>query len=184
MLIIDSVDIHPKRHISFASRWNHTPFSRNPLNPGNPSDLLWPDHSIGETDDVKLIDGIIDPANCVKVYKGWMRNRDAYSAFDMGLTEIQGNAEDGYEAAVGAKTLLEVLQMANVKTLRVLGLITPVCVKQNVLDALRYGFDVELAEEGIRSLDVASHRAAMDDMLALNDKPNAQGRIQSVKVVR
>lgn len=56
MLIIDSVDIHPEGHISFASRWNLPAFSQNPLNPDNPSDLLWTNHSIGETKDVQLIE--------------------------------------------------------------------------------------------------------------------------------
>ncbi len=97
MLIIDTVDYHPERHISFASYWGKPAFSQNPLHPENPNDLLWTDHGVGGTKDVNLIEGIIDPDDCVKIYKGWMRNRDAYSAFDMGVTKLQGNARFGYE---------------------------------------------------------------------------------------
>ncbi len=28
-----------------------------------------------------------------------MKNRDAYSGFDMGVTQLIGNAKDGYEVA-------------------------------------------------------------------------------------
>lgn len=100
MLIVDLIDMHPRGHISFASRWGLSPFSQNPLNPQNPNDLVWTDHGIGETKDVELIQGIIDPEDCVKIYKGWMRNRDAYSGFDMGVTKLVGNADGGYEPDV------------------------------------------------------------------------------------
>lgn len=40
MLIIDSVDFHPEGHVSFASHWSLPPFSQNPLNSTDPSDLL------------------------------------------------------------------------------------------------------------------------------------------------
>ena len=48
---------------------------------------------------MELIEGIIDPAGVIKIYKGWAHNRDAYSAFDMGVTELDGNADSGYEPA-------------------------------------------------------------------------------------
>jgi len=152
MLIIDTVDYHPEGHVSFASYWDKPAFSQNPLNPENPSDLLWTDHGIGGTRDVELIEGIIDPKESVKIYKGWMKNRDAYSAFDMGMTKLKGNARDGYEAEVGAKTLVEVLREAKIKTLRLVGLVTEVCIRANALDGLENGFDIELVEEGIRGL--------------------------------
>jgi nicotinamidase-related amidase len=85
MLIIDTVDLHPESHISFASRHGLPPYSPHPQ---NPKDLLWPDHSVSGKD-IELIDGIIDPETCVKIYKGWLRNRDAYSGFDMGVTKLQ-----------------------------------------------------------------------------------------------
>ena len=69
LLIIDSVDYHPEGHVSFASAWGTQPFTQNPLHPDNPSDLLWTDHSIAGTKDVELIDGIIDPEACIKIYK-------------------------------------------------------------------------------------------------------------------
>ncbi len=184
MLIIDTVDYHPERHISFASYWGKPAYSQNPLNPENPNDLLWTDHSIGGTKDVKLIEGIIDPTDCVKIYKGWMRNRDAYSAFDMGVTKLQGNARFGYEVDAGAKTLVEVLREARIKTLRLVGLVTEVCVKANALDGLDNGFDIELIEEGIRGLSPEGHQATLDYLVSLDGKPNQQGRIQSVKIVK
>jgi nicotinamidase/pyrazinamidase len=179
LLIIDSVDQHPKWHISFASRWNLPAFSKNP---NDPTDTLWTDHSIGETKDVELIDGIINPEWIVKIYKGWMYNRDAYSAFDMWVTQLDGNADDGYEVAVGAKTLLEVLSEHKIEVLRIVGLVTEVCVKANALDALKYGFDVELIEDGIRWLSREWHQATLEYLAALDGKPNEQWRIQSVTI--
>ncbi|MDD2917092.1 MAG: isochorismatase family protein [Candidatus Gracilibacteria bacterium] len=184
MLIIDTVDFHPERHISFASYWDKPAFSQNPLNPTNPSDLLWTDHGVGGTRDVELIDGIIDPEECVKIYKGWMRNRDAYSAFDMGVTKLRGNAHDGYEVDVGAKTLLEVLHEARIKTLRLVGLVTEVCIRANTLDALENGFDVELVEEGIRGLSPEGHKTTLEYLASLDGQPNRQGRVQSVRIMK
>ncbi len=182
MLIIDSVDKHPLGHISFASRWDLPAFTQNPQSPDNPSDLLWTDHSVWETNDVNLIDGIIDPEWSVKIYKWYMRNRDAYSAFDMGVTELEGNAQDGYEVATGAKTLLEVLKAHNIEVLRIVWLVTEVCVKANALDALENWYDIELVEDGIRGLSPEGHKKALDDLLALDGTPNSQGRTQSVKL--
>lgn len=81
-----------------------------------------------------------------------MRNRDAYSAFDMGVTALDGNAKDGYEVAKGAKTLMQVLREHNIEVLRIVGLVTEVCVNANTLDSLKEGFDVEIAESGTRGL--------------------------------
>lgn len=183
MLIIDSVDNHPEGHISFASRWNLPAFTQNPLNPRDPSDLLWTDHSVGETKDVELIEGITNPEGVVKIYKGWMRNRDAYSAFDMGVTELEGNAKDGYEAATGSKTLREVLEAHNIEVIRIVWLVTEVCVKANVLDALKNGYDVELVPDGIRGLSPEGHKSTLEYLAWLDGTPNAQGRIQSVKII-
>jgi nicotinamidase/pyrazinamidase len=183
MLIIDSVDIHPEWHISFASRWNLPIFSQNPLNPSDSSDLLWMDHSIWETKDVQLIEGIIDSTECMKIYKGWMRNRDAYSAFDMGVTALEWNSKNGYEAAVGAKTLVEVLHEKQIQVLRIVWLVTEVCIRANVLDALDNGFDVELVESGIRGLSEAWHRSTLGYLRSLDGELNRQWHIQSIKIL-
>ncbi|NRH20699.1 isochorismatase family protein [Candidatus Gracilibacteria bacterium] len=182
LLIINTVDLHPENHISFASRWGVPVFSQNPLNPDDSSDLLWPDHSV-RGKDIELIEGIIDPADCVKIYKGWMKNRDAYSGFDMGVTKLDGNAIDGYEVAPGAKTLKEVLLQNKIQVLRIFGLVTEVCVKRNVLDALEEGFDVEIIEDATRGLSVEGHQETLRYLASLNGKTNRQGRIQSVKII-
>jgi nicotinamidase/pyrazinamidase len=101
----------------------------------------------------------------------------------MGVTKLRGSAQDGYEVDVGAKTLMEVLREARVKTLRLVGLVTEVCIKANVLDALDNGFDIELVEDGIRGLSSEGHKSAMEYLASLDGKPNRQGRVQSVKIV-
>jgi hypothetical protein len=95
------------------------PFSPNPE---NPTDLLWPDHSVGETNDIRPIVEIADPKDIevIRIFKGYHKHRDAYSGFDMGVTALNGNALDGYEVAKGAKTLDQVLQEARVQTVRIL----------------------------------------------------------------
>lgn len=183
MLIIDSVDFHPEWHISFASSWSLPAFSQNPLNPENPNDLLWTDHSIGGTNDVKLIKWIIDPEWCIKIYKGWMGNRDAYSAFDMGVTELIWNAIEWYEVGTGAKTLIQVLRKHNIQILKIVWLVTEVCVKANVLDALDNGYDIELIESGIRGLMPEWHTSTLAYLASLDGQPNRQWWIQSVKIL-
>ena len=73
----------------------------------------------------------------------------------MGVTSLDGNAQDGFEIARGAKTLKEVLLQNEIQVLRICGLVTEVCVQANVLDALEEGFDVEVIEEGTRGLSTA-----------------------------
>jgi nicotinamidase/pyrazinamidase len=182
LLIIDTVDLHPENHISFASRWWLPEFSQNPLNPDDPSDLLWPDHSV-RWKDIELIEGIIDPTDCVKIYKWWMRNRDAYSGFDMGVTQLIGNAKDGYEIAPWAKTLKEVLLKNKIQVLRIGWLVTEVCVKGNILDALEEGFDVEIIEDATRWLSPEWHKQTLEYLASLNGQKNRQGRVQSIKII-
>ncbi len=183
LLIIDSVDYHPEWHVSFASTWGMSPFTQNPLNPSDPNDLLWTDHSIAGTKDVELIEGIIDPKDCIKIYKWWQKNRDAYSAFDMGVTALDGDARKGFEIARWAKTLMEVLKSHNIQVLRIMWLVTEVCVKANVLDALDNGFDVEIVEEGTRWLSPEWHEKTLEYLASLNNTPNRQWRNQSVKII-
>lgn len=182
LLIIDTVDLHPENHISFASRWWVPIFSQNPLNPDDPSDLLWPDHSV-RWKDIELIEGIIDPTDCVKIYKWWMKNRDAYSGFDMGVTKLDGNAIDGYEVAPWAKTLKEVLLQNKIQVLRIFWLVTEVCVKRNVLDALEEWFDIEIIEDATRWLSVEWHQEALRYLASLDGKTNRQWRVQSIKIL-
>lgn len=182
LLIIDTVDLHPENHISFASRWWVPVFSQNPLNPDDPSDLLWPDHSV-EWKDIELIEGIIDSTDCVKIYKWWMKNRDAYSGFDMGVTQLIGNAKDGYEVAPWAKTLKEVLIQNKIQVLRIFWLVTEVCVKRNALDALEEWFDIEIIEGATRWLSVEWHQETLRYLASLDGKTNRQWRIQSVKII-
>ncbi len=183
LLIIDSVDFHPEWHISFASHWKLPAFSQNPLNLTDPSDLLWTDHSIWGTRDVELIEWILNPEWCIKIYKGWMRNRDAYSAFDMGVTVLLWDAKNGYEVALGAQTLIQVLKKYNIQVLKIVWLVTEVCVRANTLDALDNGYDVELVESGIHGLSDTWHNSTLEYLASLDGKPNRQWRIQSIKIL-
>ena len=70
----------------------------------------------------------------------------------MGVTKLDGNAQDGFEVARGAKTLKEVLLQHQIEVLRIFGLVTEVCVKANVLDALEEGFDIEVVADATRGL--------------------------------
>lgn len=45
---------------------------------------------------------------------------------------------------------MEVLKYSQTRVLRIVGLVTEVCITANALDALDNGFDVELVESGIR----------------------------------
>ena len=70
----------------------------------------------------------------------------------MGVTQLDGNAKDGYQIARGAETLQEVLLKNKIEVLRIFGLVTEVCVRANVLDALDNGYDVEIVADATRGL--------------------------------
>jgi nicotinamidase/pyrazinamidase len=183
--VIATVDQHPLGHVSFASAWGQASFTQNPLDLTNPSNLLWPDHSVGETRDTEFIAGIVVPKglDITPIYKWYAKERDAYSGFDMGVTALTGTAKDGYEIARWAKTLMQVLEEAQIQTLRIYGLVTEVCVTDNAKDALKNGFDVEIVAPACRGLSPDGHIAALERLRALDGIPNRQGRIQKVTII-
>jgi nicotinamidase-related amidase len=76
--------------------------------------------------------------------------------------------------APGAQTLMQVLRKNNIQILRIVGLVTEVCVRANTLDALDNGFDVELVESGIRGLSDAGHQSTLTYLASLDGQSNQQ----------
>ncbi len=82
-----------------------------------------------------------DVPEIIIISKG-MENGDQYSAFD-GFDKTDGTG----------RPLLEVLKDLGIRKLQIGGLATDYCVKQTVLDALKYGFKVGLSTRAIKAVD-------------------------------
>lgn len=97
----------------------------------------WPPHCVAGTDGANFAPELRVPPKSVVVSKATAPEQDAYSAF-------QGT------------TLAAQLGAAGVKRVVVGGLATDYCVKATVLDARRHGFEVEVLDDAIRAVEVAS----------------------------
>ena len=78
---------------------------------------------------------------------------------------------------------MEVLEEAQIRTLRIYGLVSEVCVTDNVKDALKHGFDVEIVSPACRGLNSDGHTAAIDRLRMLDGVTNRQGRTQKVTII-
>jgi nicotinamidase/pyrazinamidase len=100
----------------------------------------WPPHCVQETEGAAFHPGLRLPADAVVVSKGMDPREDSYSAF-------QGETAAGLPIA-------EELRRRGVRELWVGGLATDYCVRASVLDARREGFDVVVALDGVRGIDL------------------------------
>jgi nicotinamidase/pyrazinamidase len=129
-LVVATRDWHPPDHGSFVgadidpAEWR-----------GADPPAIWPVHCVQGTPGAELHPSLEREHVDVVLDKGQARNSQGYSAFqDTGLAEL--------------------LRDAGVDRLVVAGLATDYCVRQSVLDALAAGFDVTVAEDAIRGVDV------------------------------
>lgn len=124
--VVLSRDYHPPDHMSFISSG------------GN-----WPPHCVQGTPDAELDPRLLAaaPLDHTLISKGTDPAAEAYSAFD-------GRDREGHP-------LLDVLHDEHVQRLLVGGLATDYCVKATVLDALRYGFTVDVLVDAVRAVDAS-----------------------------
>ncbi|MEM1582368.1 MAG: nicotinamidase [Candidatus Bathyarchaeia archaeon] len=95
----------------------------------------WPPHCIQGTQGAKFHSGLHLPKRAIIISKATDPFKEAYSGF-----EGTGLRED--------------LREAGVRRVFVGGLATEYCVKNTVLDALKYGFEVFLLEDAVKGIDV------------------------------
>jgi len=117
----------------YASRdWhpdNHCSFAAQ----GGP----WPPHCVAETDGAAFSDALTLPANVIVVSKAVTTDEDAYSAFN-GTGLARAMLADG------------------INRVTICGLATDYCVLNTVLDGIEAGFEVLLALEATRAVEVTA----------------------------
>ncbi|MCX8171260.1 MAG: nicotinamidase [Candidatus Bathyarchaeota archaeon] len=96
---------------------------------------IWPPHCVQGTEGAKFHPGLRLPDNVIIVSKAMDPLREAYSGFE-------------------GTDLEKELRKAGVRRVFIGGLATEYCVKNTVLDALKYGFETFLLEDAVRGIDV------------------------------
>ena len=150
-LVVATQDWHPADHSSFAA--NHAgadPFSTMEMPYG--TQVLWPVHCVQGSDGAAFHPHLaLDRASLI-IRKGTDPSLDSYSAF----------FENDRETPTG---LAGYLRDKGVTALTLAGLATDFCVGWSALDARRLGFDVTLATDACRAIDLdGSLEAAMGNM--------------------
>lgn len=155
-LVVASQDWHPQDHVSFAS--NHegkNVFEQIPYK--GQMQTLWPDHCVQNT---KGADFHID-LNTEKwetiFRKGTDPSMDSYSMF----------YDNGKEKSTGLKGYLE---EKGAKTLYFTGLAADICVYYSAKDALSFGFECIMIEDGMKALDEEAYAKQKEELMELGVK--------------
>ncbi len=127
--VVASRDWHPRNHISFKEM-------------GGP----WPPHCIQGTEGARLHPDLKIPSKTIIVSKGYLPDRDAYSAFDG--TELH-----------------YLLSLKGVRRLFVTGVATEYCVRATAMDALKLGYEVIVLEDCIAPVSPANGEKALQELL-------------------
>lgn len=149
--VILTQDWHPSGHSSFASSHpGKSPMEVIPMPYGQ--QVLWPDHCVQGSDGAAFHPGLrTDPAQLV-IRKGFNPDIDSYSAF----FENDRKTPTGLEGY---------LRTRGITHLTMAGLATDFCVNYSALDAAGLGFDVEIALQACRGIDLSgSLDAALDGL--------------------
>lgn len=144
-------DWHPSGHSSFASSHaGRTPFSSIAMPYGEQT--LWPDHCVQGTVGAEFHQDLVWSKAELVVRKGFRAAIDSYSAFfENDRTTPTGLG--GYLRERGLTRLI----MA--------GLATDFCVAYSALDAARLGFEVAVALDACRAIDLAGSLTAAEEAM-------------------
>lgn len=134
--IVYSMDWHPKNHISFASNPHHT--------------AAWPDHCVQNTFGAKLHKDIQISPHPIYVQKGFLPEKDEYSAF--------GGFWEG-------KSLHQILQEKTVSQLDICGVAFDYCVGSSALDAQSLGYKTRVLVNGTKHIAEESKKEMMGRLL-------------------
>lgn len=130
-LVIATRDWHPPDHGSFAGV-EVDPAKWEGIDPPG----IWPPHCVQGTPGAELHPSLDRTKVDVVLDKAQDPNTQGYSSFHGG-------------------NLVDVLRERGVTRVFVAGLATDYCVKNTVLDARRFGFEVIVVEDAVRGIDVA-----------------------------
>ncbi|MDP4005366.1 bifunctional nicotinamidase/pyrazinamidase [Methylobacterium sp. NEAU K] len=138
-------DWHPADHVSFAD--NHpgrAPYESVAL-PYGPQ-VLWPRHCVRGTAGAGFGPGLDTERGGLVIRKGMDPRVDSYSAF----LEADRATRTGLAGALAEREISRVI---------LCGLATDFCVAWSALDARAAGFDVWVAEDAVRGIDVGGSLA-------------------------
>lgn len=142
-------DWHPADHMSFYTNNPGTDPLQVIEREGRPQ-IMWPPHCVQGTPGAEIL--VIIDGSVKTVRKGMNSRFDSYSGF----------ADDG-----GHKTELDnLLRQDSIRKLIILGLATDYCVKATVLDALKEGYQVEVALDLCRGVSPETTESAIQEMKA------------------
>lgn len=156
-------DWHPADHGSFAS--NHAGRSAGDvIRLGEADQVLWPDHCVQNSPGASFHSGLDVARVDAVVRKGADPSIDSYSGF----------FDNDHHTATGLEGLL---RDRGVSTIVLVGLATDYCVRFTALDARSLGFEVEIAVDGVRAVDlhVGDGAAALEEMQAAGCRLSTSG---------
>ena len=151
--VVLTQDWHPKSHSSFASSHaGKAPFSNATMAYGDQT--LWPDHCVQGTPGAEFHRDLVWTKAELIIRKGFRTAIDSYSAF----------FENDRATPTGLGGYLKERELSR---LVIAGLATDFCVAYSALDAARLGFEVTVATDACRAIDLGgSLKAAEEQMRA------------------
>jgi nicotinamidase/pyrazinamidase len=164
-IVVATQDWHTPGHLSFASAHGLPPFETIEL-PYGPQ-VLWPDHCVQGTEGAAFAPGLHIPGAQLVIRKGHHHAIDSYSAFlEADRTTPTGLA--GY------------LRERGVRRVVICGLATDFCVAWTALDGRAAGFEIAVAEDACRAIDLDGSLArAWEAMTAAGaERLNSQAWLQ------
>jgi len=148
-----TMDSHPEKHISFASRHGKDPFQSIVL-PDGRNQMIWPDHCVQGSVGWSHPEGLKKPTKVTfaDIWKGDNLEFDSYSGFK----------DDG-----GKETSLErQLKEHKIHQVDVVGVATDYCVLWTVEDATALNFNVRVLLKACRGVASETTQAAIARMRA------------------
>lgn len=150
--VVLTQDWHPPGHSSFASAHaGREPYETIKLAYG--SQVLWPDHCVQGSEGAQFHEGLDTARAELVLRKGFRPQVDSYSAF-FENDRVTPTGLAGYLKERGFRRVV------------LAGLAYDFCVLWSAEDARQVGFEVVVAADACRALDVAGSRAQADRRLA------------------
>ena len=138
--VVLTQDWHPRDHASFASSHaGKTPFDTIDVSYGQ--QILWPDHCVQGTRGAAFHPDLDVPRAELVLRKGFRTAIDSYSAF----------FENDHRTPTG---LVGYLKERRFERITLCGLATDFCVFYSALDGRRAGFEVTVATDACRGINV------------------------------
>lgn len=126
---------------------------------------LWPAHCIQNTWGAQFHPSLELPADTIIFTKGTAETKEGYSGFD-------GVDPQGIP-------MYNFLQSRHISTLSIGGLATDYCVKRTVLDALNFGFKVNLLTDAIKGIDLRPG----DSQRSINEMSSRGAQLKTLETI-